>query len=67
MPFFVRGNKTCRDAWKGAHGINNKRLDDALKSFVSGVVRIDLEGPFGSLHGPRHKTNIAKAWMRLFF
>lgn len=45
--------------------ISNRRLEEALKWFTNGLV-IAGENKLNSL-GQRHRTNGAKAWMRLFF
>lgn len=65
MPFYVRGHETCIDAWKAAYGINNKSVDDAMKSFVSGVVTLDPDTHVSTVD-QSPKTKIAKAWIRLF-
>ena len=65
MAYIARGYKTCKDAWQAAYGISNRRLEEALKWFTNGLV-IAGENKLNSL-GQRHKTNAAKAWMRLFF
>lgn len=65
--YFVRGyGQTCKASWQAIYGISDKRLGESFKAFMDGVVTYQLESQLNS-HGHRHKTNVAKAWMRLFF
>ena len=67
MIYFVRGyGQTCKHAWQATYGISNRRFDEAVKTFMNGVVTCELARLPNSL-GKRHKTNVAKAWMELFF
>lgn len=65
MNYFVRGyGQTCKTAWQAVYGINSKCLEEIFKTCLDGVVTFELQ-PHSQ--GQRHKTNVAKAWMRLFF
>ena len=62
--FIARGFKACKEAWRAAYGISNKRLEEGLKSIKNSLITYDSEY---ILRGQGHKTNVAKAWMELLF
>lgn len=65
MTYFVRGyGQTCKVAWQAIYGIAHSRLEETVKAFLDGVVTFDRGSRPNS---QRHKTNVAKAWMTLFF
>ena len=67
MTYFVRGyGQTCQAAWQAIYSISNWRLDEAFKAFKNGVVTCEFAN-LPTPQGQRHKTNVAKAWMKLFF
>lgn len=65
MTYFVRGyGQNCKVAWQAIYGIAHSRLEETVKAFLDGVVTFDRGSRPNS---QRHKTNVAKAWMTLFF
>ena len=63
--YFVCGyGQTCKTAWQAVYGISGKSLEEIFKTYLDGVVTFELQP---HTQGQRHKTNVAKAWMRLFF
>ena len=66
MTYYVRGYQTCKTAWQASYGISDKRLEEIVKTFVNGLVTYEHKRQLNSM-GQKHKTNVAKAWMGLYF
>ena len=66
MSYFVRGYNTCKTAWQAVYGINNKRMEEVMKSSLNGLVIYENKKQQNAV-GQRHKTSVAKAWMQMTF